>query len=594
MTLKKIFILLVALVAGLTGISAVKSKQTKPNIIIVITDDQGKNDLGCEGNPYIKTPNIDKFYNNAVRFNNFHVSTTCAPTRGALLTGRHTDRLNVFHTISGRSLLFEDEVLLPQILAQNGYATGMFGKWHLGDNYPFRPMDRGFQEVVRHGGGGVGQGPDYWGNDYFDDTYWHNGETQKYEGYCTDVFFAEALKFMEQNKEKPFFAYLSTNAPHGPFNCPEEYIDLYEGDDSLPEYIKRFYGMITNIDDNFKTLRDKLAEWGIAENTILIFMTDNGTAGGQRMYDAGMTGHKGEVTEGGHRTPFYMQWPAGEISGGKDIDELTAHYDVLPTLVDLLQLNFTPAKPLDGKSLVPLLKEKIENWPNRVLFMDTQRMLNLTKYKNYTVMDKDYRLVDGDKLNNVTTDLKQSDNIINQHPEVAERLALGYEKWWQSLVDEGVNERYAYIKVGTPYENPSRIMSHDMLTGNLGHAWHQFGAITATQASGFWKIEFVEDGDYKISLRRFPRESGLKINATFPAEEKTRRIEKPAPASTKDDFTKAFLYVGKHKITADIAKDAEEVSFTLDVSAGKYDVQAELIDSLGRVYPSYYLYIEKL
>lgn len=594
--MNKLNILLVvfALVLVYTSMATEKIKLNQPNLIIVITDDQGKNDLACEGNPFIKTPNIDKFYDNALRFTNFHVSTTCAPTRGALMTGRHTDRLNVFHTISGRSLLFEDEVLLPQILAQNGYATGMFGKWHLGDNYPFRPIDRGFQEVVRHGGGGVGQGPDYWGNDYFDDTYWHNGEMQAYKGYCTDVFFSEALKFIEKNKEQPFFAYISTNAPHGPHNCPEEYIDLYEDNDKLPESIKRFYGMITNIDDNFQILRDKLEEWGIADNSILIFMTDNGTAGGQRVYDAGMTGYKGQVTEGGHRTPFYVKWPAGGIGGGKDIDQLTAHYDVLPTLVDLMGLKFTPVKPLDGKSLRPLLEGKTENWSNRILFMDTQRMLNLTKYKSYTVMDKDYRLVDGNKLNNVTNDLKQKFNVIEQHPEVADRLALGYEKWWQSLVDEGVNERYAYIKVGTPNENPSRIMSHDMLTGNLGHAWHQFGAITATPASGFWKIEFVEDGDYKISLRRFPRESGLKINATFPAEEKTRRIEQPAPASTKDDFTKAFLYVGKHKKTVNIEKDAEEVTFVLDISAGKYDMQAELIDELGRVHPSYYLYIEKL
>lgn len=267
---------------------------------------------------------------------------------------------------------------------------------------------------------------------------------------------------------------------------------------------------------------------------------------------------------------------------------------MVPTLVDMLTLNHGIQKPLDGKTLMPLIQGKTESWPNRVLFMDTQRMINLTKYKSYTVMDKDYRLVDGNKLYNVTKDLKQSNNIIDQHPEVAARLALGYEKWWQSLVDEGVNEKYAYIKVGTQYENPSRIMSHDMLTGNLGRAWHQFGTITATQASGFWKIEFVEDGDYKISLRRFARESGLKINATFPAEEKTRRIDSPAPASVKSDFTKAFLYVGKHKKTVEIEKDAEEVTFTLDVSAGKYDLQAELIDELGRVHPSYYLYIEKL
>lgn len=566
----------------------------QPNIILVITDDQGKNDLACEGNPYIKTPNLDKFYSNAIRFTNYHVSTTCAPTRGALMTGRHTNRLNVFHTIAGRSLLFEDEVLLPQVLAQNGYINGMFGKWHLGDNYPFRPGDRGFHEVVRHGGGGITQGPDYWGNDYFDDTYWHNEVPQKYEGYCTDIFFSEALNFIQKNKENPFFCYIATNAPHGPLNCPEKYIDIYKDNQNVPENFKRFYGMITNIDDNFKILEDKLSEWGLAENTIFIFMTDNGTAGGHTVYDAGMTGGKGSVTEGGHRVPFYIQWPAGGLLGGKDIDQLTAHYDVLPTLVDLLDLKFTPLKPLDGKSLVPLLMGKTENWENRVLYMDTQREQNLVKYKTYTVMDKDWRLVNGDKLYNVTKDLKQEHNLIDQNTEVAERLALGYEKWWQSIMNEGVDERYAYIKVGGLYENPTRIMSHDMLSGKLGNAWHQHGAIKAAQATGIWKIEFVEDGDYKISLCRFPRESGMAINATFPAEPKTPEIAQPAPASVKSDFTEAFLYLGKHKKSIKIEGDEKEITFIVDVSAGKYDVEAQLIDELGRVFPAYYFYIDKL
>ena len=575
---------------GETGLELVE----RPNIVLVITDDQGKNDLGCEGNPYIKTPNLDQFHAQAIRLTNFHVSTTCAPTRGALMAGRHTDRLNVFHTINGRSLLFEDEVILPQILAQNGYVNGMFGKWHLGDNYPFRPMDRGFHEVVRHGGGGVGQGPDYWGNDYFDDSYWHNGETQAYEGYCTDVFFSEALNFIETNKDRPFFCYISTNAPHGPLNCPEEYLDLYTDNEELPDYHKRFYGMITNIDDNFKRLRDKLNALNLTENTILIFMTDNGTAGGQRVYDAGMTGGKGSIMEGGHRVPFYMSWPEGGLSGGKDINQLTAHYDILPTLVDLLNLSFTPIKPLDGKSLVPLLKGNDESWPNRILFVDTQRMINLSKYKNYSVMDSDWRLVNGTQLYHITKDLKQENNLIEQYPEVVARLAEGYERWWQSLVDEGVNETYAYIKVGTPHENPARIMSHDMLTGNLGRAWHQYGAILGEPAAGSWKVEFAETGQYKISLCRFPRESSLTINALFEAAEKPRRLASAPPASTKSDFKTAFLYVGKHKMTQEIEENQQEVSFTVEMGEGKYDFEAHLIDDAGRVHPAYYVYVEKL
>ena len=495
--------------------------QDRPNVIIVITDDQGKNDLACMGNPYIKTPNMDKLYGESVRFSNYHVSSTCAPSRGSIMTGRHTNRLNVFHTITGRSLLFEDEVILPQVFAQNGYTNGMFGKWHLGDNYPFRPEDRGFHEVVRHGGGGITQGPDYWGNDYFDDTYWHNGVTEKYKGYCTDVFFSEAMDFIETNKDNPFFCYIATNAPHVPLNLTEEYYNLYKDNPNLPENTKRFYGMITNIDDNLKRLDDKLKELDLVDNTVLIFTSDNGTAWGKDVFSAGLRGGKASEYEGGHRVPLFIRWPNGKLTGGKDIDRLVAHYDLLPTFVDLFGLDFNPVKPLDGKSLKPLLNEANPKWENRIVYTDTQRKQNLIKYKAYSVMDDNWRLVNGNELYDINKDLGQTKNVFDQYPEVAGRLAEGYEKWWQSIMSEGPNERYGYIKVGSPKENPSRISAHDMYVGTFDRVWSQYGAAEASQIVGIWKIEFVEDGEYAITLRRFPRESGLGINATFPAQKKT-------------------------------------------------------------------------
>ena len=570
-----------------TGTEA--QENTRPNIIFVMTDDQGKNDLGCEGNSYIHTPHIDAFYEQALRFTNYHVSTTSAPTRSSIRTGRHTNRLNMFHTINGRSLLYEDEVLLPQILAQNGYVNGMFGKWHMGDNYPFRPEDRGFHEVVRHGGGGIGQGPDYWDNDYFDDTFWHNGKTEDYKGYCTDVFFDNALEFIEANKDTPFFCYIATNAPHGPLNVPAEYLEKYKNA-NLPENIKRFYGMITNVDDNFARLERKLEELGLRENTILIFTTDNGTAGGNTVYDAGMKGGKGSVYEGGHCVPFYIRWPQGGIAGGKDVEALVAHYDLLPTFVDLLNLDFNPPKALDGISLKPLLYGEAENWPNRVLYMDTQRELNLVKYKSYTVMDNNWRLVNGKELYDMRTDLAQKQNVIDEHPEVAERLSLGYEDWWSSIMEEGVSERYAYIKVGTEKENPVRISAHDMLNGSLS-VWHQNSAITAGRASGVWKIEFIKGGTYNISLCRFPRESGLPINSIFPKTNSRIEIETHTPASTKSDFTEAFLYLANVSKKQKIAANSTEVNFTVTIPAGKYDMTAELIDKADRTFPAYYIYI---
>ncbi len=568
----------------------------KPNVIFVITDDQGMGDLGCTGNPYLQTPHLDKFHDGAVRFTNYHVGTTCAPSRAMIMSGRHCNRVNVYHTINGRSILFEDEVTLADVFAQNGYVNAMYGKWHLGDNYPYRPEDRGFHEVIRHGAGGIGQGPDYWWNDYFDDAYWHNGELEKYEGYCTDVFFAEALKWIETNRDRPFFCYLSLNAPHSPYNLPKEYYDLYQGDEfkELHPRLRRFYGMISNIDDNFKTLQNKLDELGLTENTILIFTTDNGTSAGRSVHNAGLKGSKGSQYDGGHRVPFFIQWPNGKLTGGKDIGNLAAGYDLLPTFVDLLGLNFEPAKPLDGKSLKPLLTEENPAWENRTLYIDTQREQNLIKYKKYAVMDDDWRLVDGSKLYNITEDLKQDNNVYDQYPEVAKRLAEGYEKWWQSFLDDGVAERYAYIKAGSPKETPTRIHAHDQIVGRYNESWHQNGASEAAQSTGKWKIEFVEDGEYSISLRRFPRESGLAINATFAGQEPRVELDKTATGSVKDDFTEAMLYVANISKTQKIKEGQEEVTFKGKIPAGKYDLEAHLIDTEKRVHPAYYVYIEKL
>ncbi len=579
------------------GKKAARDENRKPNIIFIMTDDQGKGDLGCTGNTYIQTPNIDNFYKDAVRLDNYHVSTTSAPTRSSIMTGRHCNRVNVFHTIAGRSIVFNDEVLLPQVLAQNGYVNAMYGKWHLGDNYPNRPEDRGFSEVIRHGGGGVGQGPDYWMNDYFDDTYYHNGEPEAYEGYCTDVFFDNALEFIEENQDRPFFCYMATNAPHGPYNLPKEYYDLYHDDkryDGMNDGLLRFYGMITNVDDNFKRLEDKLEELGLTDNTILIFTTDNGTSAGRSTYNAGMTGGKGSHYEGGHRVPFFIRWKDGEIDGGKDVNNLVAHYDLLPTFVDLLGLDFNPVKPLDGKSLKPLLTEENPEWENRILYMDTQREQDLIKYKSYAVMDDNWRLLDGNKLFNVTEDLAQKNNVIEEYPEVAARLMLGYEKWWASFLADKVDERVSYIQVGSPKENPAKISSHDLFIGQYQGVWDQSGVITANPATGNWKIQFLETGEYSITLCRFPRESGLAINATFDALPKPIELIRSAPASVKDDFVKAEMYVAGISKSAEIEADTKEVTFTCKVPAGKYDFQAKLIDSEGTLHPAYYVYIEKL
>ncbi len=344
-------------------VSLQAAEQTKPNVILVMTDDQGYGDLGCHGNPILKTPNIDRLYSESIRFTDFHVSPFCTPTRAALMTGNHPGYSGAYRTSSGRTMLHRDEKTVANLFAENGYATGMVGKWHLGDNAPHRPQDRGFQDVVWHRCGGVGQASDHWGNDYFDDIYERNGKFESFEGYCTDVWFREGIRFVNENKDKPFFLYIAPNAPHGPYRVPPEWAKPYMGNKAVAN--PNFYGMIANIDHNMGILRQRLSELGLAENTILIFMTDNGTAAGAKFkgldseaiagYNAGMRGKKSSVYDGGHRVPFFVHWPAGGLSGGKDIEALAAHIDVLPTLVDLCGIPVSDEYRPDGISIKPLL-----------------------------------------------------------------------------------------------------------------------------------------------------------------------------------------------------------------------------------------------
>lgn len=385
----------------------------KPNVILVITDDQGYGDVGALGNKVIKTPNIDNFYKESYHLTDFHVGPTCAPTRSGLMTGRYANSTGVWHTVGGWSLLREEEKTLADIFTEAGYKTGAFGKWHLGDNYPFRAHDRGFQETVMHYGGGVQQTPDYWNNNYFDDTYFKNGVPQKYQGYCTDVFFNEATKFIEAANGQPFFAYIATNAPHGPYNVPLKYYNLYKdlSNTVLADTQKRFYGMITNVDDNFGKLRKKLKELNIADNTILIFMTDNGTSAGYYNkkgkvtgYNADMRGTKGSEYEGGHRVPFFIHWKNGNIKTAKDINLLTAQLDIMPTLADLCGIKLPKNhRKINEQSLVKILKgEEKEN--NRMLVTDSQRLNYPKKWRKSSVMQNKWRLVNGKELYNIEND----------------------------------------------------------------------------------------------------------------------------------------------------------------------------------------------
>ncbi len=555
-----------------------QANHKSPNVIVVITDDQGYGDLGCHGNEIIRTPNLDALYEQSVRLTDFHVGPTCAPTRAALMTGHYCNRTGVWHTIMGRSLLRRDEVTMADVFGAGGYRTAIFGKWHLGDNFPFRPQDRGFHEVLVHGGGGVGQTPDFWGNDYFDDTYWHNGTPEKHTGYCTDIWFDGAMRFIEANRNRPFFVYLTTNAPHGPYNVSEKYSGLYK-DKNVPN--ANFYGMITNIDENMGRLLGKLKALGLEENTILIFMTDNGTAAGFRGgkgFNSGMRGTKGSEYEGGHRVPCFVRWPGGGLGGGRNVNRLTAHVDLLPTLIDLCGLPGPAQVTFDGTSIAPLLKGAGADWPDRILVTDSQRIEHPEKWRKSAVMTDRWRLINGKELYDLPRDPGQSRDVAAEYPDVVRKLRQAYEKWWESVSQRF--DEYCEIVLGSDEENPARLTCHD---------WHGGGAVPWAQghirnglkANGFWAVEVARAGEYEFSLRRWPREVDAPINAAIPGGKAIRAQQ-------------ARLQIANVDVSKPIDAQAKEVTFKVSLPAGKTTLRTWFTADDGTSRGAYFAYVKRV
>lgn len=559
--------------------SSITLDASPPNIIMVITDDQGYGDLGCHGNPLIKTPNIDSFSKQAINLTDYHVSPTCSPTRGALMCGQYTNKAGSWHTINGRSYLRAEKLTIPQLLRDKGYyQTAMFGKWHLGDNYPYRPQDRGFQYALYHGGGGVNQAPDYFGNDYFDDTYFVNGKPKKFKGYCTDVFFEEGMKWMENasKKGKPFFMYISTNAPHSPYIVDKKYRDLYPETYEGKTVPREFFGMITNIDENFKKLDDKLFELGLTENTLLIFTTDNGSSAGSNFYNSGMKGKKGSCYDGGHRVPFIARWPAGNWKGGIQIDRLTAHIDILPTFMNIAGVKLDATHDLDGRSLLPLING--EKWEDRILMTDSQRIYTPLKWRNTSVMNETWRLLNNKLLFNIEKDPGQKVNVASQFPEVVEKLSKAYDEIW-SKMEPGL-AKPTYVTVGTEFENPAILTSHDW-RGDIdikNLPWSQSHIVEGIDSNGYWTANFNQSGKYRFLLRRWPPE----IDWTIHFLEKDRKLNL------------AKLRIGEKFLEKAILLEDEGVEFILDISAGVHDIQSYFCADKKEIRGAYYLIVEHL
>jgi arylsulfatase A-like enzyme len=493
--------------------------QTRPNIVLIITDDQGYGDLGFTGNPYVKTPVLDKFARESIRFNNFYVSPVSAPTRSSIMTGRYSLRTGVRDTNNGGAIMATEEITIAEVLKKAGYATGQFGKWHLGDNYPCRPIDQGFDESLMHLGGGMGQPGDittFFRGDssYFDPVLWHNGRQQSYKGYCTDIFADEAIRFIEKNKVAPFFCYVAFNAPHTPLQVPAEYYDKYKNIDPSKGFIndgrpfpemnekdkedaRKVYAMVSNIDDNIGRLLKKLDDLGISQNTVVIFMTDNGPQ--QRRYLAGMRGLKGTVYRGGVRVPFFIRYPAVKKSN-IDIEAVAAHIDILPTIATICNARLPEGLKTDGSDLMPLITGAKKDLPERSLFFYWTRH-SPELYNNIALMKGKYKLVGNTDYNapvsnfelfDIEKDPYEQKNIVNDLPVIAGDLKTEIDRRFQELVSSENMVNKPYILAGTGNENPVILNRND--------ADGQWGVWDQEEAYGTWRVHF-EHGKYNFKFR---------------------------------------------------------------------------------------------
>lgn len=538
--------------------------------------------MSCHGNPWLSTPAIDALARESVRFENYHVEPVCTPTRASLMTGRYASRVGAWAVTEGRQLLQKEELTMAEVFANSGYRTAMFGKWHLGDTWPYAPRYRGFEQVVRHLAGGIDEIGNPFHNDYFDDTYYRNGAKTQIDGYCTDIFFQECQNFIATDSSKPFFVYLPLNAMHGPHTVDEKYSApfLAQGHD---EVRSKFFGQIINFDENLSRLLKFLDESDLRENTIVIFMSDNGTAVGAidakhlKGFNAAMRGKKGSVFEGGHRVACFARWP-NRFEGGKNVSQLTSCRDWLPTLIEYCELKIPRPTEFDGQSLSPLLDGNSNQWQSRTLFVERQsdeptmgteiRSRKKANYPHYAVLTEKWRLVDGE-LFDITNDPSQEHNIANLHPSVVAELKDQYRLHFEDVCANA--SQYARFQLGSPQENPTLLTVRDWHPTEGRVIWKQSQLGDDQLAiNGFWAVNVIETGAYSIRLARFPEDA-----------------ENPMRAVT------ARIQIGKIALEKTIAPNDTSVIFKTHLAAGPATLQTWLTDSEGTERGAYFVQIEK-
>ncbi|QDV44422.1 Arylsulfatase precursor [Stieleria neptunia] len=585
---------------------------SRPNVVVVITDDQGYGELSCHGNPVLETPHLDRLASESVRLVDFHVAPMCTPTRGQLMTGVDALRNGAMNVSSGRTLLRREFPTIANLFADSGWSTGLFGKWHLGDAYPYRPQDRGFQESVWFPSSHINSVPDAWNNDYFDDTYLHNGRRETYSGYTTDVLFRESMEWMQAEADagRPFFCYLATAAAHQPHFVPEKYRlaarekwqaarDQFPAmDPEREEQLVRFLGMCANIDDNIGLLERFLTQSGLRENTVVVFLTDNGSTFGPRYFNAGMTGGKTTLWEGGHRVPCFVRWPSGGFRAAGDVAGLTQVQDLLPTFSDLLKLKVPAEATFDGTSLAGVLRGESDVPEDRMLVINYSRMPfkarrtmpnnnAVPRRERAAVLWKHWRLLEDKRLYNLDADPLQQTNVIDQHPEVAAAMREHLDAWWDRL-KTNVNEFQPSV-IGDDSQNPVRLTACEWADVFIDQ---QSQVRRGDRKNGIWHLEVADSGRYALTLSRWPEESGLGLRDGIDETPVADGVFTEGPAWP---VAVARLRVGEQRLRTKVDPDASSVRFELTLPAGRTTMQTWFDDDSGNeICGAYYVNVERL
>ena len=521
------------------NVAHISAAATRPNVVLIMTDDQGWGDLRSHGNDKIDTPTMDQLAASGAQFDRFFVCPMCAPTRASLLTGRWNLRTGASWVSHGKEIMRLDEVTIADALSSAGYATGCFGKWHNGEYGPYHPHNRGFHEFF-----GFCRGA--WEN-YFDATIEQNRKPVQTKGYITDVLTDATLAFIQNNHDRPFFCYLPYNAPHHPYQVPEKYFTKYT-DRGFDDRTACVYAMVENVDDNLARILATLDDLKLADNTIVIFTSDNGPympapgakGAWKHRYNGGMRGRKAEVDEGGVRVPFFIRWP-DHINPGTTVPQIAAHVDLFPTILDMCNVPMPQTLPQDGRSLAPLLHGNTENWPDRMIFTHQNR-LGETHMTPGSVRTQQYRLVNrgkGYELYDMAADPGQKHDVSKQHPDVTKRLASAYEVWYRDVTSCGVEP--PHLPVGHDAADAVALQAEDAkLHGNLkfrrkqGWAHDSILNWQSPDDATAWNIDVLRPGRYEITLMigAAPKAVGttIRINAEDQQTESTiRQAHDPMP-----------------------------------------------------------------